>query len=65
MDVPELLRLESRVVLGAILMREKQHLEKCVQELRGVDQAQYRHVGGGYKFGRVPLENSFRDVIDK
>jgi hypothetical protein len=64
-DLPELLSLESRVVLEAIVMRERQHLEECVQELRRIDQTQYRHLVGGYKFGRVALEICFVKVTDK
>ncbi|PYH97588.1 hypothetical protein BO71DRAFT_121753 [Aspergillus ellipticus CBS 707.79] len=54
---PGLLGPESRQVLEAIVARERQSLEECAQELRGVDGAQYKKLVGGYRFGRSALEN--------
>ena len=52
-----LLSEESRLVLTAILAREKQSLEECIRELRGTDEAQYQQLIRGYRFGRGALEN--------
>ncbi|PWY86278.1 hypothetical protein BO70DRAFT_288869 [Aspergillus heteromorphus CBS 117.55] len=53
---PGLLEPESRVILEAIVARERQSLGECAQELRGVDGAQYKRLVGGYRFGRSALE---------
>ncbi|KAF2194267.1 hypothetical protein K469DRAFT_651493 [Zopfia rhizophila CBS 207.26] len=54
---PRLLGQESRLVLGAIVARERQSLEECARELRSVDGAQYKQLIRGYQFGRGALEN--------
>lgn len=56
-SAPALLSEESRLVLGAIVARERQSLEECAQELRSVDVAQYREMIRGFQIGRSALEN--------
>jgi hypothetical protein len=51
-----LLSEEGRVVLRAIVARERLGLEECVRELQRVDEAQYRRLVNGYWFGRGALE---------
>ena len=53
---PGLLGQESRLVLGAIVARERQSLEECAQELQSVDGLQYRQLIRGYHLGRSVLE---------
>ncbi|ROV89516.1 hypothetical protein VSDG_08494 [Cytospora chrysosperma] len=54
---PGLLGEESRLVLEAIVERERQSLDECARELRSVDGAQYTQLIRGYQFGRAALEN--------
>ncbi|KAI2634780.1 hypothetical protein GGS26DRAFT_524238 [Hypomontagnella submonticulosa] len=54
---PGLLSEESRLVLTAILAREKQSLEESIRELRSTDEAQHQQLIRGYQFGRGALEN--------
>ncbi|KAK0621749.1 hypothetical protein B0T17DRAFT_618158 [Bombardia bombarda] len=51
-----LLSEESRVVLRAIVERERQSLEECARELRRVDGRQYGMLLKGYEFGRGLVE---------
>lgn len=53
---PELLGQESQLALGAIVVRERQSLAECAQELQSVDGAQYRQLIRGYQLGRSVLE---------
>ena len=51
-----LLGQESRLLLEAIVARERQSLGECVQELRSGDEAQYNQLIRGYYLGRSTLE---------
>lgn len=52
---PALLSEESRLMLTAIVARERQSLEECARELRRVDGMQYKQLIRGYQFGRGAL----------
>ncbi|KAL8796253.1 MAG: hypothetical protein Q9195_001368 [Heterodermia aff. obscurata] len=52
----ELLSHESKLALAAIVARERQSLEECAQELRSVDEAQFRQLIRGYCWGKNALE---------
>ena len=53
---PGLLGPESRLLLEAIVARERQSLEECAQELQSVDEAKYRQMIRGYQLGKSVLK---------
>jgi len=54
---PDLLAPDSRSVLEAIVVRERQSLEASAKELRARDEPQFRDLIRGYQLGRRSLED--------
>ena len=56
-EAPDLLAPDSRCVLEAIVVRERQSLEASAKELRAREEPQYRNLIRGYQLGRRALED--------